>query len=78
MVDAVTTFLVTGSWVRPIEQGRYWLDAISRRIDTTMTRYCIHQAHATKSSVKTQIHALDSLNSSIVELEHCIQNHEAL
>jgi hypothetical protein len=69
MVDAVSSFLVTGSWVRPFEHGRYWLDPINRRIDTTMTRYCIYRAHATKSSVKTQIHALDSLNRSIAELE---------
>ena len=76
MVDAVSSFLVTGTWTRTIEQDRFWGDELSRWIDTTMTRYCIHRAHATRSSVKTQIHALDALNSSIIELKRCIQNHE--
>ena len=78
MVDAVTDFLVTGRWRRPIDPERYWTDIINSRIDVAMSWYCSHQARSGMCSVKAQIHALDSFNSAIVELEYCILKHESV
>jgi len=76
LVEAITVFLVTGQWIRPIEPGRYWEDEINRRVSITMTRYCARQVLFGKGSVKTQTYALDAFNSAVVELEYYLTTHE--
>lgn len=76
--ESVADFLVTGSWINPLRGAQFWGEHVNRCVEEVMLQYCRHQSRVSNGSVKSQIYVLDSFNSSIVELEHCIQNHDAL
>ena len=70
LLDAVTTFLVTGSWRSELGGDMYrWTDILNQGVENVMFRYCVYTAHDAKSSVMSQLHCREALLRSLTQLQ---------
>jgi len=70
LLDAVTTFLVTGEWNSQLGGDMYrWTDILNQGVENVMFRYCVYTAHDAKSSVMSQLHCREALLRSLTQLQ---------